>query len=348
MMKRFFLGEATMRLLVLLILLVSCAAAGARTIKMTIGKDAFAFDFNYNGRVINVYDGEVGDVYTDELEGLMHDWFMLEDMIDGNRDLASNFAMGRSEGIKNAFAIIFNQKRYIVIDAAWVHEYRARFAVLGHELGHHVCGHTIGMMRSDPWAKELEADRFAGWILKNLERRGYLEFDEAVAQAAPYFGGSGSASHSPGDQRRQAIEEGYRNGSDCVERKLMQASVTGSLPSGSAVTGSAVASFWNHNGSIVALKMDGAGRKLYYDTPRAEIQAAGVERGTLLFEGRRTKDRSGTAYVFSRSCGPQPYSVHGVVSSDLRTITVQGKAPRLDANCQVIGYNDDVLVFNRQ
>jgi hypothetical protein len=105
-------------------------------------------------------------------------------------------------------------------------------------------------------------------------------------------------------------------------------------------------SIWDHNGSAVSLSADGASRKFYYQAPRAGLQEVGIQPGTLLFDGRRDGNRySGTAYVFSQLCGALAYPVSGPVSPDERSVTMYGKAPSVSANCRVVGYRDDVLVF---
>jgi hypothetical protein len=107
-------------------------------------------------------------------------------------------------------------------------------------------------------------------------------------------------------------------------------------------------SLWQHNGSVMYLAADGASRRFYYDTPREGLDSVGVKRGTLLFEGQKNGDQySGTAYFFSKICGPGTYAVSGPVASNESqiTITLSGKAPRLDANCKQIGARDDVLIF---
>jgi len=102
-------------------------------------------------------------------------------------------------------------------------------------------------------------------------------------------------------------------------------------------------SFWDHNGSIVELKDSGNARRFYYRTPRAGLP---VSSGMLLFEGRKNQNTySGTAYVFSTTCGQLKYPVEGVVSEDQRTVRLYGKVPRRDSNCKVTGYRDDELVF---
>ncbi|MGF1622566.1 MAG: hypothetical protein ACFCUR_18385 [Rhodomicrobiaceae bacterium] len=107
-------------------------------------------------------------------------------------------------------------------------------------------------------------------------------------------------------------------------------------------------SLWMHNGSLVALAAEGAKRQIVYEQARAGIRAYGAERGTLLFEGTaRGPSYSGTAYIFTRDCGPLPYDVRGVASNASRRITLRGQAPsRVGENCQITSYRDDVLVFD--
>jgi hypothetical protein len=107
-------------------------------------------------------------------------------------------------------------------------------------------------------------------------------------------------------------------------------------------------SLWEHNGSRVYLTANGADRRFYYDTPRQELIARGVNRGTLLFEGRKDGEQySGLVRFFSKNCGIGTYVVSGPVNSTAQpiTITMSGKAPQLDNNCKQIGFRDDVLVF---
>jgi serine/threonine protein kinase len=108
-------------------------------------------------------------------------------------------------------------------------------------------------------------------------------------------------------------------------------------------------SIWNHNGSLVYLSANGASRRFYYERPRDGLLPLGVQRGTLLFEGRKEGNRySGTAYIFTRNCSPAPYEVSGPISPNDEQVTMHGRAPLLNAACQTTGYRDDVLVFTYQ
>ncbi|MEP4031788.1 hypothetical protein [Roseibium polysiphoniae] len=116
-----------------------------------------------------------------------------------------------------------------------------------------------------------------------------------------------------------------------------------------AVSGPALAdSCWTHNGSLMRLQAQGNQRWLSYERPRQQLQAAGVRRGTLLFDGYKTGDwYSGTARVFSKYCpgNPLTYAVEGPVRGDQLQVTVRGTR-QVFRQCQPTGrYKTDTLVF---
>jgi len=70
-----------------------------------------------------------------------------------------------------------------------------------------------------PWEKELEADRFAGYVIKKLETAQYgTSLAEAIEEEYKIHQVEGSAAHPPRPMRIQAVTEGYNNGSPCVGR----------------------------------------------------------------------------------------------------------------------------------
>ncbi len=107
-------------------------------------------------------------------------------------------------------------------------------------------------------------------------------------------------------------------------------------------------SCWNHNGSLMRLKASGNQRWLYYENPRQVLRNAGVRRGTLLFNGRKSGNwYSGTARRFSKFCPGQPleYFVEGPVRGDQLQVTVRGTR---DVHKQCVSTGQvasDVLVF---
>ena len=111
-------------------------------------------------------------------------------------------------------------------------------------------------------------------------------------------------------------------------------------------TSAYAANLWDHNNSVMRLEASGATRRFYYQQPREGMLQAGVQPGSLLFDGRQVGNQiAGTAYVFARRCGQQPYQVEGGVSAD-GTIMMHGNAPRVNwSTCQVVGYRADELIF---
>jgi hypothetical protein len=106
-------------------------------------------------------------------------------------------------------------------------------------------------------------------------------------------------------------------------------------------------SYWDHNGSRMGLVATGTVRRFHYARPRAALAERGVAPGQLLFEGERSGNLySGTARIFATPpCGEFTYRVEGPVSADQRTVTMYGRAPRVNSRCEVTGYRDDTLVF---
>lgn len=103
---------------------------------------------------------------------------------------------------------------------------------------------------------------------------------------------------------------------------------------------------WNHNGSDMRLLADGATRSFAYERPRSGLERAGVSQCDVVFEGEKQgNEYFGTAYVFSRDCGPIGYPVSGPVSGGGSKVTLYGKAPRRRDDCSIRGYRNDKLVF---
>ncbi len=109
-----------------------------------------------------------------------------------------------------AFALIKNDKRYIVYD-------RERFAfengapnwseltVLAHEIGHHLNAHTLDG-KGSRHDRELEADRFAGFVVSRLG--GSLD---SALMLYREFSEEGSRTHPPRAKRMEAVEAGWRH-----------------------------------------------------------------------------------------------------------------------------------------
>jgi hypothetical protein len=116
-------------------------------------------------------------------------------------------------------------------------------------------------------------------------------------------------------------------------------------------------SIWNHNGSTMMLSVDAKLVVFTYLQPRSVIAAQGVESGTVLFSGQRSRSGenddwgyTGTAYIFSARCGKHAFAVKGTDMWDpFPKITLEGKAPRIDQQtCRQIGEREETLLFEYQ
>jgi hypothetical protein len=195
--------------------------ASANRIAMTIGKNAAAFHYEYHGRTIYVDLGpEVG---TD------HDWFLFEDLVAADPRLKTWITFGRTTGIQNAFATIYEGRRIIVTDSGGLSADTyspMHYLILGHEIGHHICGHrgTFANDTARNWSQELEADQISGIVLRTFVKNGHGTFDAAIAAANRHYSSSpfGNDSHPPQTQRTAAIIEGYKTGnSPCFGRNVL-------------------------------------------------------------------------------------------------------------------------------
>ena len=125
--------------------------------------------------------------------------------------ISANFELRRAQINSGAaaFAAIRQNKRYIVYDedlffiAPERQIYWQTLAVLGHEIGHHVAGHT-SVRNQPPHERELEADKFAGFMLGVM--------GASLHQAQSYkrkLSVKGSKSHPPRAQRMEATRQGW-------------------------------------------------------------------------------------------------------------------------------------------
>jgi hypothetical protein len=123
----------------------------------------------------------------------------------------------RSGRLQNAVALFQDGGRMIIYDPEWAKSVTAEFyLVLGHEAGHHFCGHTIQGFQGNPKEAELEADRFSGASLKRFEAyHGRAFVDAAVAAAKRLYSEQGSRTHPPRAARIEAVMLGYNDGSPC-------------------------------------------------------------------------------------------------------------------------------------
>ncbi|MBL7976984.1 MAG: hypothetical protein JNN12_01490 [Bacteroidetes Order II. Incertae sedis bacterium] len=127
--------------------------------------------------------------------------------------LQQNFEIFADNTADNAYALIDtnSHKRLIGYNEGFMLDVEAgtrggwaAMSIFAHEIGHHLSGHTLDFLGSRP-DKELDADRFSGFILYKLGAQ-LEEAQEAISYIASE---QGSNTHPPRSQRLQAIREGF-------------------------------------------------------------------------------------------------------------------------------------------
>jgi tetratricopeptide (TPR) repeat protein len=131
--------------------------------------------------------------------------------------LPQNFILVECSNIKNAFAYTKNGVRYIIIDKNWVQSFHSQDwfiqSIIAHEIGHHLCGHSIqetSMSLEQRKQRELEADRFAGYLLKTIN--GTLnQALTGINRLIPNEISDVNSTHPSRSKRIQAVTAGYNN-----------------------------------------------------------------------------------------------------------------------------------------
>lgn len=126
--------------------------------------------------------------------------------------LKPNFELKEAD-VLNIQASVSHRKRYILYNPSYItwlnkltRDKWATMALLAHEVGHHLNGHTIRKGGSSP-AVELEADEFAGFVLYKLGAT--LQQSQEVMK---YIAGINASSTHPGRiDRMAAIKKGWDN-----------------------------------------------------------------------------------------------------------------------------------------
>lgn len=144
----------------------------------------------------------------------IHD--MLQKII-GATGLQLNFELKEAR-VLNIEATTKHRKRYISYNPAFITSLTtaskdkwAVMALLAHEVGHHLNGHTIRRGGSSP-ELELEADEFAGFILYKLGAT--LSQSQNVMNYIAKT--KGSKTHPSRGSRMNAIEKGWSNASEAM------------------------------------------------------------------------------------------------------------------------------------
>ena len=88
--------------------------------------------------------------------------------------LKTNFEIVETSRVPNAAAVTYGGRRYVLYNGTFINNLIrttgtkwAAVSVLAHEIGHHLNGHTITGVGSQP-SVELEADEFSGFVLRKM------------------------------------------------------------------------------------------------------------------------------------------------------------------------------------
>jgi len=117
----------------------------------------------------------------------------------------------RAANIPNAAAVISSGKRYILFNPDFISAINnaakdkwASIAILAHEIGHHLNGHTLLGTGSLP-AGELEADQFSGFILRKMGST----LEQAQLSMQLVANEKASSTHPARNARLVSIENGW-------------------------------------------------------------------------------------------------------------------------------------------
>ncbi len=135
-------------------------------------------------------------------------WGFTEEVLQ-SVGLQANFDLIETDVVPNAAAVIHEKRRVLAYNPKWLKAYEgtsrwSMYGLLAHEIGHHLQGHTLLEGGSKP-PTELEADRFAGFVLGKL---GATETDAVSLWLT--LPDAASASHPGKSQRVGVVKEGWR------------------------------------------------------------------------------------------------------------------------------------------
>jgi hypothetical protein len=135
---------------------------------------------------------------------------ILNNMLDSIK-WKENFSVREENGIRNAYATIIRNARWIIYDNNFLEDIDAYSAtkwasisVLAHEMGHHYYNHVISGQGSTP-PKEIEADAFSGYVMEKVG----ASLNESLAAMNAIATDQASATHPGKKDRLAAITRGW-------------------------------------------------------------------------------------------------------------------------------------------
>jgi hypothetical protein len=129
--------------------------------------------------------------------------------------LQPNFELKKAN-VRNIEASVQHRKRYIMYNPEFMNKIKqatagnwGSMALLAHEVGHHLNGHTIRKGGSKP-SVELEADEFAGFVLSKLGAT-LLQAQQVMLYISNE---QASSTHPSRSERMEAIKKGWTKASN--------------------------------------------------------------------------------------------------------------------------------------
>lgn len=125
--------------------------------------------------------------------------------------LMRNFKVIECSNTDNCFATVLKGQRFIVYDGAFMRQieeetetYWSSISIMAHEIGHHLQGHTIDGRGGQP-LKEIEADKFSGFVLHQLG----ASLEESMVAVRALGDEHATSTHPAKPVRLDAIRKGW-------------------------------------------------------------------------------------------------------------------------------------------
>lgn len=194
-------------------LLIACSLqAQVKHVEKTITSTQVNFACNFFDNSVKYIPPPADGISDADAEKWMRS--MINKIMDVT-GLQNRYQLKAMKDFNNCSAVCLNnnigQERFIQFDKAFLETFQKRtqnrwfvFGVLAHEIGHHLNGHTLEGVGSRP-NKEIEADEFAGFVMKKLgatlpEAQGIFSFLNAT---------DGPPTHPVRAKRYAAIKRGW-------------------------------------------------------------------------------------------------------------------------------------------
>jgi hypothetical protein len=128
-------------------------------------------------------------------------------------EMQQNFEVRSTTQVDNAAAVVYAGQRYILYNPNFINQLDnaandkwASISVIGHEIGHHLLGHTMDG-RGSQIPKELAADEFSGLVLHRMGS----SLQQAQLAMRLISTPNASATHPAGPDRLEAIAKGWNS-----------------------------------------------------------------------------------------------------------------------------------------